>query len=203
MKMWCWRSILAPICTKCRGWWYGGKQEVNLMYLCPTLLLQLNGVVPHDNLVLIKMRPDEHGRFGFNVKVRAEYSWDMKGKSLFCSWFFYLFLLFSILGSSLHPYTPRCPSFLMPSSQNPWHILSVCIMTNSILFAWTVKYSLERQEMCEGLCCILTMSTCVSVCVQGGADQKMPIIVSRVAPGTSVSSQPQHIVTRWLLLYFL
>lgn len=34
------------------------------------LLLQLNGVVPHDNLVLIKMRPDEHGRFGFNVKVR-------------------------------------------------------------------------------------------------------------------------------------
>lgn len=35
-------------------------------------LLQLNGVVPQDNLVLIKMRPDEHGRFGFNVKVRTE-----------------------------------------------------------------------------------------------------------------------------------
>ncbi|XP_033869921.2 tyrosine-protein phosphatase non-receptor type 4-like isoform X2 [Acipenser ruthenus] len=28
----------------------------------------LNGVVPHDNLVLIKMSPDENGRFGFNVK---------------------------------------------------------------------------------------------------------------------------------------
>lgn len=28
-----------------------------------------NGAVPHDNLVLIKMRPDENGRFGFNVKV--------------------------------------------------------------------------------------------------------------------------------------
>lgn len=28
----------------------------------------LNGVVPHDNLVLIKMCPDENGRFGFNVK---------------------------------------------------------------------------------------------------------------------------------------
>ncbi|XP_062302343.1 tyrosine-protein phosphatase non-receptor type 4-like isoform X1 [Osmerus eperlanus] len=28
----------------------------------------LNGEVPHDNLVLIKMCPDEHGRFGFNVK---------------------------------------------------------------------------------------------------------------------------------------
>ncbi|MFT7815022.1 tyrosine-protein phosphatase non-receptor type 4-like isoform X3 [Arapaima gigas] len=27
-----------------------------------------NGAVPHDNLVLIKMRPDENGRFGFNVK---------------------------------------------------------------------------------------------------------------------------------------
>lgn len=37
-----------------------------------TLPLQLNGVVPHDNLVLIKMRPDEHGRFGFNVKVRDQ-----------------------------------------------------------------------------------------------------------------------------------
>ena len=39
------------------------------------MLLQLNGVVPHDNLVLIKMRPDEHGRFGFNVKVRDDTSW--------------------------------------------------------------------------------------------------------------------------------
>ncbi len=29
-----------------------------------------NGAVPHENLVLIKMRPDENGRFGFNVKVR-------------------------------------------------------------------------------------------------------------------------------------
>lgn len=29
--------------------------------------------------------------------------------------------------------------------------------------------------------------TLVSLCFQGGADQKMPIIVSRVAPGTSVS----------------
>lgn len=29
-----------------------------------------NGAVPHDNLVLIKMKPDENGRFGFNVKVR-------------------------------------------------------------------------------------------------------------------------------------
>ncbi|KAF4109141.1 hypothetical protein G5714_010214 [Onychostoma macrolepis] len=27
-----------------------------------------NGVIPHDNLVLIKMKPDENGRFGFNVK---------------------------------------------------------------------------------------------------------------------------------------
>ncbi|XP_040214179.1 tyrosine-protein phosphatase non-receptor type 4 [Rana temporaria] len=27
-----------------------------------------NGLVPHDNLVLIRMRPDEDGRFGFNVK---------------------------------------------------------------------------------------------------------------------------------------
>lgn len=43
-----------------------------LVELIPVALLQLNGVVPHDNLVLIKMRPDEHGRFGFNVKVRDE-----------------------------------------------------------------------------------------------------------------------------------
>lgn len=41
------------------------------------MLLQLNGVVPHDNLVLIKMRPDEHGRFGFNVKVRADTSYQL------------------------------------------------------------------------------------------------------------------------------
>uniref|UniRef100_A0A671SUK8 Tyrosine-protein phosphatase n=1 Tax=Sinocyclocheilus anshuiensis TaxID=1608454 RepID=A0A671SUK8_9TELE len=27
-----------------------------------------NGVIPHDNLVLIKMKPDENRRFGFNVK---------------------------------------------------------------------------------------------------------------------------------------
>ncbi|XP_055457653.1 tyrosine-protein phosphatase non-receptor type 4 isoform X2 [Psammomys obesus] len=27
-----------------------------------------NGGIPHDNLVLIKMKPDENGRFGFNVK---------------------------------------------------------------------------------------------------------------------------------------
>lgn len=27
-----------------------------------------NGVIPQDNLVLIRMRPDENGRFGFNVK---------------------------------------------------------------------------------------------------------------------------------------
>lgn len=50
-----------------------------------TLLLQLNGVVPHDNLVLIKMRPDEHGRFGFNVKVRADTSWDTVGKTFLLS----------------------------------------------------------------------------------------------------------------------
>uniref|UniRef100_A0A087XMM3 protein-tyrosine-phosphatase n=1 Tax=Poecilia formosa TaxID=48698 RepID=A0A087XMM3_POEFO len=38
----------------------------------PLLYCDLNGVVPHDNLVLIKMRPDEHGRFGFNVKGGAD-----------------------------------------------------------------------------------------------------------------------------------
>lgn len=57
-----------------------------------TLLLQLNGVVPHDNLVLIKMRPDEHGRFGFNVKVRADTSWDTVGKKC-VSRSFYLFFI--------------------------------------------------------------------------------------------------------------
>uniref|UniRef100_A0AAR2LDG3 protein-tyrosine-phosphatase n=1 Tax=Pygocentrus nattereri TaxID=42514 RepID=A0AAR2LDG3_PYGNA len=31
-----------------------------------------NGAVPHDNLVLIKMKPDENGRFGFNVKGGAD-----------------------------------------------------------------------------------------------------------------------------------
>uniref|UniRef100_A0A8C3RE88 Protein tyrosine phosphatase non-receptor type 4 n=1 Tax=Cyanoderma ruficeps TaxID=181631 RepID=A0A8C3RE88_9PASS len=29
---------------------------------------QPNGGVPHDNLVMIRMKPDENGRFGFNVK---------------------------------------------------------------------------------------------------------------------------------------
>ncbi|XP_012876122.1 PREDICTED: tyrosine-protein phosphatase non-receptor type 4 [Dipodomys ordii] len=28
-----------------------------------------NGGIPHDNLVLIRMKPDENGRFGFNVKA--------------------------------------------------------------------------------------------------------------------------------------
>ncbi|KAM6970309.1 tyrosine-protein phosphatase non-receptor type 4 [Aplochiton taeniatus] len=44
--------------------------HVNEMYDVPvaTDKTTLNGVVPHDNLVLIKMAPDEHGRFGFNVK---------------------------------------------------------------------------------------------------------------------------------------
>uniref|UniRef100_A0A8C5HEX3 Tyrosine-protein phosphatase n=1 Tax=Gouania willdenowi TaxID=441366 RepID=A0A8C5HEX3_GOUWI len=49
--------------------------HLNEMYDLPMAALDsslnvksLNGVVPHDNLVLIKMRPDEHGRFGFNVK---------------------------------------------------------------------------------------------------------------------------------------
>ncbi|XP_026872433.1 tyrosine-protein phosphatase non-receptor type 4b isoform X2 [Electrophorus electricus] len=32
----------------------------------------LNGSVPHDNLVSIKMKPDENGRFGFNVKGGAD-----------------------------------------------------------------------------------------------------------------------------------
>uniref|UniRef100_A0A8C3UKS3 protein-tyrosine-phosphatase n=1 Tax=Catharus ustulatus TaxID=91951 RepID=A0A8C3UKS3_CATUS len=30
--------------------------------------LKPNGGVPHDNLVMIRMKPDENGRFGFNVK---------------------------------------------------------------------------------------------------------------------------------------
>uniref|UniRef100_A0A670K3G2 protein-tyrosine-phosphatase n=1 Tax=Podarcis muralis TaxID=64176 RepID=A0A670K3G2_PODMU len=43
---------------------------VFLMYCRITLCfhLQPNGGIPHDNLVLIRMRPDENGRFGFNVK---------------------------------------------------------------------------------------------------------------------------------------
>ncbi|TSK67217.1 Tyrosine-protein phosphatase non-receptor type 4 [Bagarius yarrelli] len=32
----------------------------------------MNGAVPHDNLVVIKMKPDENGRFGFNVKGGAD-----------------------------------------------------------------------------------------------------------------------------------
>ncbi|CAF97207.1 unnamed protein product, partial [Tetraodon nigroviridis] len=47
------------------------KTTVSLFYVL-FCFLQLNGVVPHDNLVLIKMRPDEHGRFGFNVKGGAD-----------------------------------------------------------------------------------------------------------------------------------
>ncbi|XP_024142835.1 tyrosine-protein phosphatase non-receptor type 4 [Oryzias melastigma] len=48
--------------------------HVNEMYDVPANpeKTTLNGVVPHDNLVLIKMRPDEHGRFGFNVKGGAD-----------------------------------------------------------------------------------------------------------------------------------
>lgn len=88
----------------------------HVQYYSLFLSFQLNGVVAHDNLVLIKMRPDEHGRFGFNVKVtvQPEAHWAPPG------------------------HTPVFILFL------------VCLF-------------------------------------QGGADQKMPIIVSRVAPGTSVS----------------
>ncbi|KAK5601509.1 Tyrosine-protein phosphatase non-receptor type 4 [Crenichthys baileyi] len=48
--------------------------HLNEMYDVPVNVdkTTLNGVVPHDNLVLIKMRPDEHGRFGFNVKGGAD-----------------------------------------------------------------------------------------------------------------------------------
>ncbi|XP_039538185.1 tyrosine-protein phosphatase non-receptor type 4 isoform X3 [Pimephales promelas] len=44
--------------------------HVNEMYDVPiaTDKTMPNGVIPHDNLVLIKMKPDENGRFGFNVK---------------------------------------------------------------------------------------------------------------------------------------
>ncbi|XP_030198763.1 tyrosine-protein phosphatase non-receptor type 4 isoform X3 [Gadus morhua] len=48
--------------------------HLNEMYDVPvnTDKTTLNGVVPHDNLVLIKIKPDEHGRFGFNVKGGAD-----------------------------------------------------------------------------------------------------------------------------------
>lgn len=44
--------------------------HINEMYDVPTATEKTtpNGVIPHDNLVLIKMKPDENGRFGFNVK---------------------------------------------------------------------------------------------------------------------------------------
>lgn len=44
--------------------------HINEMYDVPiaTDKAMPNGVIPHDNLVLIKMKPDENGRFGFNVK---------------------------------------------------------------------------------------------------------------------------------------
>lgn len=48
--------IMAPCCRS--------------LCICFILLNVQNGAVPHDNLVLIKMKPDENGRFGFNVKVR-------------------------------------------------------------------------------------------------------------------------------------
>lgn len=89
------------------------KKYVNLMH--PTLLLQLNGVVPHDNLVLIKMRPDEHGRFGFNVKVRA----DIRKQEKACLQSFSLFSL--------------CVFWGFFFCQNP-QIVN-CIMTNSLLLA--------------------------------------------------------------------
>lgn len=44
--------------------------HINEMYDVPIAIEKAtpNGVIPHDNLVLIKMKPDENGRFGFNVK---------------------------------------------------------------------------------------------------------------------------------------
>uniref|UniRef100_A0A8C2ECI8 protein-tyrosine-phosphatase n=1 Tax=Cyprinus carpio TaxID=7962 RepID=A0A8C2ECI8_CYPCA len=44
--------------------------HINQMYTIPiaTDKAMPNGVIPHDNLVLIKMKADENGRFGFNVK---------------------------------------------------------------------------------------------------------------------------------------
>ncbi|XP_026073841.1 tyrosine-protein phosphatase non-receptor type 4-like isoform X2 [Carassius auratus] len=46
------------------------NNHINQMYTIPisTDKVKPNGVIPHDNLVLIKMKPDENGRFGFNVK---------------------------------------------------------------------------------------------------------------------------------------
>ncbi|KAK6310012.1 hypothetical protein J4Q44_G00198930 [Coregonus suidteri] len=48
--------------------------HINEMYDVPmaTDKTTLNGVVSHDNLVLLKMRPDDSGRFGFNVKGGAD-----------------------------------------------------------------------------------------------------------------------------------
>ncbi|XP_041724933.1 tyrosine-protein phosphatase non-receptor type 4 isoform X1 [Coregonus clupeaformis] len=48
--------------------------HINEMYDIPmaTDKTMLNGVVPHDNLVLVKMRPDDNRRFGFNVKGGAD-----------------------------------------------------------------------------------------------------------------------------------
>lgn len=43
------------------------------VYIWGLILLPVqNGAVPHDNLVLIKMKPDENRRFGFNVKVSSD-----------------------------------------------------------------------------------------------------------------------------------
>uniref|UniRef100_A0A4W5NB08 Tyrosine-protein phosphatase n=1 Tax=Hucho hucho TaxID=62062 RepID=A0A4W5NB08_9TELE len=48
--------------------------HINEMYDIPmaTEKSTLNGVVSQDNLVLLKMRPDDSGRFGFNVKGGAD-----------------------------------------------------------------------------------------------------------------------------------
>ncbi|KAL0963929.1 hypothetical protein UPYG_G00315470 [Umbra pygmaea] len=47
--------------------------HINEMYDVPMATDKTtNGVFPHDNLVLIKMRPDDNGRFGFNVKGGAD-----------------------------------------------------------------------------------------------------------------------------------
>ena len=42
------------------------NEENYVIYFC---LFKPNGGIPQDNLVLIRMKPDENGRFGFNVKV--------------------------------------------------------------------------------------------------------------------------------------
>uniref|UniRef100_A0A8B9LN62 protein-tyrosine-phosphatase n=1 Tax=Astyanax mexicanus TaxID=7994 RepID=A0A8B9LN62_ASTMX len=61
-----WSSMtLRPNCMTCqwcrtRAW---SVLEAKLALICS---------VPHDNLVLIKMKPDENGRFGFNVKGGAD-----------------------------------------------------------------------------------------------------------------------------------